>query len=94
MKVSDLASVVDSYESTGEKLDDRVSDLEGRIIKVDENIVEEVEKLSEQTWDDKLNIRATIGVFADVEGDVEIALIYGMCPSLFISLSVGVLIIL
>ena len=75
--VTALGEVIENYESTGEKLDDKVTELQKELVDLNKGIEAERKKLSGPTGNDKLNLKASIGVFADHEGEVEIALIYG-----------------
>ncbi|KAF5369113.1 hypothetical protein D9615_010435 [Tricholomella constricta] len=73
-----LGKVVKEYDATAEELDNRMLELEGQLAGMDKEVEEEKSKLAGPKRNDKLNIRAVIGVFADVEGEVEIALIYAV----------------
>ena len=77
--VSKLQDVVRHYDATAEELDEKVTKLEDELEELAIAITAEQEKLSGPTGNEKLNLRATIGVFAESEGDVKIALIYGTC---------------
>lgn len=66
------------YDATAEQLDERTLELEQKLSDIEEEIDAERVKLRGTTVDKKLNLRATIGVFADSAGEVEIVLIYGM----------------
>jgi hypothetical protein len=73
---------MDNYDSTGEKLDAKKSDLTEELRKSDADISFERARIAVPHENDKLRVKAAIGVFAQAEGNVEIALIYGS-PSLF-----------
>ncbi|KAF5374163.1 hypothetical protein D9615_008847 [Tricholomella constricta] len=73
-----LGKVVKEYDAAAEELDDRMLELEGQLKGMDKEVEEEKAKLAGPKRNDKLNIRAVVGVFADVEGEVEIALIYAV----------------
>jgi septal ring factor EnvC (AmiA/AmiB activator) len=75
--VTALGEVIETYESTCKKLDDEVTELEKQLVDLNKAIEAERKKLSGSTGNNKLNLKASIGVFADHEGEVEIALIYG-----------------
>lgn len=75
--VSQLGSVVKAYEATGEELDNRLLDLEREMADIEKEVEAERTNLIGTAYNERLNIRAVIGVFAEVEGEVEIALIYG-----------------
>jgi hypothetical protein len=81
LDVSKLESVMDNYDSTGEKLDAKKSDLTEQLRKIDADFSFERDRIAVAHKNNKLRVKAAIGVFAQAEGDVEIALIYGS-PSL------------
>ncbi|KAG6843161.1 hypothetical protein H0H87_007324 [Tephrocybe sp. NHM501043] len=75
--VTHVREVVKEYDLAGEELDNRVLELEAQLKEIDVEIEIEIERnsLQGQVVSGKLNKRAVIGVFVDVEGEVEIALI-------------------
>jgi hypothetical protein len=73
-----LGEVIDNYESTGAILDEKALDLEKTLNGIDEQLENERKKLAGPRRDDRLHQRATISVFAEVKGEVQMALIYGM----------------
>lgn len=73
-----LSQVVVDYDATAEQLDERTLELEQKLSDIEEEVDAEPAKLRGTTVDKKLNLRATIGVFADSAGEVEIVLIYGI----------------
>ncbi|KAF9465725.1 hypothetical protein BDZ94DRAFT_1320026 [Collybia nuda] len=73
-----LGQVVIDYETTAEQLDERLLELEQKLNDIEEEITAEKAKLSGVTVNEKLGLRAAIGVFAESEGEVEIALIYAV----------------
>jgi peptidoglycan hydrolase CwlO-like protein len=77
LQVTKLQEVVEQYDSTAGDLDEKVTELEQELKETEEAIKEERKRLAGPTGDEKLNLKATIGVFADSEGDIKIALIYG-----------------
>lgn len=81
--VSKLRDVVQHYDAAAEELDDRVTKLEDELRELNDAVKAEQEKLSGPTGNEKLNLRATIGVFAEAEGEVSIALIYGGSTSVY-----------
>ncbi|PPQ80767.1 hypothetical protein CVT25_001904 [Psilocybe cyanescens] len=78
LDVSNLRNVVQQYDATAGELDDRVTELEAELKSASEAIREERKRLAGPTGNDKLNLKATIGVFADFEGEIKIALIYAV----------------
>ncbi|CAA7266059.1 unnamed protein product [Cyclocybe aegerita] len=78
LDVSKLQEVVRQYDTTAGQLDEKVTELEKQLKETDEAIAEERKKLAGPTGNEKLNLKATIGVFADIEGEVKIALIYAV----------------
>ena len=77
IEFSKLGEVVHHYDAAAEELDEKVTKLEGELQELKTAVKAEQEKLSGPTGNEKLDLRATIGVFADCEGEVKIALIYG-----------------
>ncbi|CAA7265472.1 unnamed protein product [Cyclocybe aegerita] len=78
LDVSKLQEVVREYDTTAGELDDKVTELEKQLEEADEAITEERKRLAGPTGNEKLNLKATIGVFADFEGEIKIALIYAV----------------
>ncbi|KAF9465728.1 hypothetical protein BDZ94DRAFT_1320028 [Collybia nuda] len=78
INVTELGQVMDSYDIAGEKLDKKVTELEKTLKGIEADIKVERKKLTGPTRDARLRKRATIGVFANSEGEVEIVLIYGV----------------
>ena len=86
LAASNLREVVNSYDTVAKELDDRNAELDNVLSETDEAISVEKARLSGPTGNDKLNIKVSIGIFADFEGEVDIALIYGVyffCPFTF-----------
>lgn len=79
-----MGSIIESYDATAEKWDDKALGLEKQLAEVDAEIKVEQEELAGPTGNEKLNLKATIGVFAESEGEVEIALIYGMYTAVLV----------
>ena len=65
------------YEKAAEELDIRGLELDEQLQDVDKEIEFERENLTRSSYNEKLNRRASIGLFTDSEGEVEIALKYG-----------------
>ena len=76
--VADLDIVIEHYDKAAEKLDKKIVGLEKTIKKISQDIEKERTELQGSPRDAKLGLRAAIGVFAATEGQVEIALIYGV----------------
>lgn len=76
--VSEVANIVRTYQTTGEELDNQLNALHDEIQKVDARIAAEQRSLSGPTDNQDLQMKVTIGVFADVEGEVDLKLVYGM----------------
>ena len=68
-------------DATAGALDDQVTKLEKEIEDVQKAITEEEERLAGPTQNEKLNLKASIGVFAEFDGEIKIALIYGASHS-------------
>lgn len=77
VEVSKLQTIVESYDATAEKLDTKISELEQSKKRLEEEIEEEEKALEGPKGNVKLGLKSTIEVFANFEGEVEIALIYG-----------------
>jgi hypothetical protein len=77
LQVTKLREVVEQYDSNAAGLDEKVTRLEKELNETEEAIREERKRLAGPTGNEKLNLKATIGVFADSEGELNIALIYG-----------------
>jgi hypothetical protein len=75
--IAELARVISSYDATGKDLDDKVRELEKELNGIDEEIKVERSELAGPGRIDRLGQRATIGVFANTGGEVEIVLVYG-----------------
>jgi hypothetical protein len=75
--MSELRSVMADYDKAAEELDIRGLELKKELKDVEHEIEMARGRLTEGTFNDKLNRRAAIGLFATSEGDVEIVLIYG-----------------
>ncbi|KAK7448806.1 hypothetical protein VKT23_013536 [Stygiomarasmius scandens] len=75
--VSQLGDIMDSYETTAERLDDKVTKLEKEIKELDERIREERAAVAPKNPRDT-GIRASIGLFAENESDIELILIYAV----------------
>ena len=74
---SQIRNVLEKYDFEGEKLDVRMIELEKELDTLECDIKAEKIKLEGPGSNDKLGLRAAIGVFAASAGEVEIALIYG-----------------
>ena len=83
--MADLDMVIEHYDKAAEKLDKKIIGLEKTIKKISEDIEKERKELEGSPRDAKLGLRATIGVFAAAEGQVEIVLIYGMWFALVVT---------
>jgi hypothetical protein len=79
LEVSKLADALESYDSTGERLDAKKSQLTEELRLIDAEITVERAQLTVPHEDNKLRTTTAIGVFAQEAGNVEIALIYGQC---------------
>ncbi|KAG6915017.1 hypothetical protein DXG01_013899 [Tephrocybe rancida] len=75
--VTQVRHVVKEYDATAEELDNRFLELQAQLKEIDKELVKEREKLRGPAHNARLNKRVVIGVFADMEGEVEIVLIYG-----------------
>ncbi|KAF9476194.1 hypothetical protein BDN70DRAFT_882734 [Pholiota conissans] len=78
LEVAKLKEVVEGYDSTAEELDNKVTELEAEIKETTDAISEEKNQLAGPTENEKLNLKAVIGVFAESEGDIKVALVYAV----------------
>ncbi|KAJ7644805.1 hypothetical protein FB45DRAFT_898710 [Roridomyces roridus] len=78
LEVTNLDTVLHSYEATGERLDAKKAGLTEELRVIDGEITDERQRLRVPHEDDKLRTKAAIGVFAKSAGDVEIALVYAV----------------
>ncbi|KAJ7149203.1 hypothetical protein C8R43DRAFT_925110 [Mycena crocata] len=78
LEVSKLENVLENYESTGERLDAKKAELTEELRLLDADISAERAAIAVPHENDKLRTKAAIGVFAQKEGNVEIALIYAV----------------
>ncbi|KAF7360581.1 hypothetical protein MVEN_00789400 [Mycena venus] len=78
LAVSQLESVLEQYETTGARLDARKAELSRELKRIDAEIKAERAQGKIPPGQNKLRNKATIGVFAQTAGDVEIALIYAV----------------
>ncbi|KAJ7119756.1 hypothetical protein C8R44DRAFT_672693 [Mycena epipterygia] len=78
LEVSKLENVLENYESTGERLDAKKSELTDELQLIDAEIAVERAKIAVPQENNKLRTKAAVGVFAQAAGNVEIALIYAV----------------
>ncbi|KAJ7660775.1 hypothetical protein DFH06DRAFT_1296860 [Mycena polygramma] len=78
LDVAKLETVMETYDSAGEKLDVKKSDLTEALRKIDADILVEKGRIAVPHENDQLRVKAAIGVFAEAEGEVEIALVYAV----------------
>ena len=75
----ELDKVVEGYESTGGKLDEKILALEKEREEVQEEITKEEEKIDGAKKDKALQLRSkvSLSLFSEKESEVELILIYG-----------------
>ncbi|KAF7367401.1 hypothetical protein MSAN_00802700 [Mycena sanguinolenta] len=78
LEVSHLDKVLEQYDSTGGRLDVKKTELTEELRRLDAEISDERVLIAVPHENSKLRMQAAIGVFADSEGAVEIALIYAV----------------
>ncbi len=71
-----LKTAMETYDANAETLDGKVTELEQDIKLTGELLQAELKRVR-RPQNNKLNLKATIGVFADVEKEISIALVYG-----------------
>jgi hypothetical protein len=72
-----LTEILDSFDKASENLDEKAVELNKRQEELRRLQSEEVSKIGVQMKKNKLKLKASVGVFAEHEGEVEIVLIYG-----------------
>jgi len=72
-----LTTVLESYDSSGKRLDEALIRQDKKLKDLSERIKEETKRLKKPSGDVRLRKQVTVGVFADSEADVEVAVIYG-----------------
>jgi hypothetical protein len=73
----DLNDVLEDYEIAAEDQDHTIIDLKDELDETDEAISDEKERLSSPVENPpKSNVKVSVGVLADFEGAINIALIY------------------
>ncbi|KAJ7101544.1 hypothetical protein B0H15DRAFT_414267 [Mycena belliarum] len=78
LEVSKLDDMLGSYEATGARLDAKKAELTDALRAIDADVSAERAEIEVPHENDKLRIKAAIGVFAETAGSVEIALIYAV----------------
>ncbi|KAG5637324.1 hypothetical protein H0H81_004970 [Sphagnurus paluster] len=78
VEASQLGKVIKEFDTAAEEWDNRNLELDSQLADIDKEIEEERVKLAGPKRNDKLNLRAVIGVFADIEDEVEMSLIYAV----------------
>jgi predicted nuclease with TOPRIM domain len=73
-----LPEILESFDSASEKLDSKAVELKKRQEELTQLKIEERSKITAQLNKDKLKMKASIGMFVEHEGEVEIVLIYGV----------------
>ncbi|RDB15251.1 Protein F37C4.5 [Hypsizygus marmoreus] len=76
--MSHLEKIVDDYDSVGAKLDNRVLELEQELVDIEADVDAERMKLTGQPQSQDLNIQASIDVFSEAGGDIELTLRYAV----------------
>lgn len=75
---SNLRAVLNSYDKAAEELDDKIAELENVLAEIDQAIWAEKIRLSGPIGNGNLNLKVSVGIFADFEGEINIVLIYGV----------------
>ncbi|KAJ6498209.1 hypothetical protein DFH09DRAFT_1446849 [Mycena vulgaris] len=78
LEVSKLENVLESYEASGERLNAKKSEFTQELRIVETTIVVERAQITAPHENDRLRMKAAIGLFAQAAGDLEIALIYAV----------------
>lgn len=75
--VAEVKNIVKAYQTIGQGLDDEITGLREEAQKVELEITMERERLAGPAENQFLRKKASVGVFADCDGEVEIRLLYG-----------------
>jgi uncharacterized protein (TIGR02231 family) len=75
---NEVGTLLNTYKTEAEKLDEAIFDIQAQLSKFDEQIAAERKSFAGPERNSRLSNQASVGVFADVEGTVEIALIYAV----------------
>jgi hypothetical protein len=76
--VSNLSTIMQSYDTTGQELDEKVIDLEAKLKEIEEKIKVETEGLGQgQKRKAELGTRVSVAVVASTAGDLELVVTYG-----------------
>ncbi|KAF7310474.1 hypothetical protein HMN09_00589800 [Mycena chlorophos] len=78
LPVGDLDDVLTRCDATAARLDARKKKLKTELIRIDNEMAEENERIKVPQDDEKLRMTASIGIFAEEAGEVEIVLIYAV----------------
>ncbi|KXN85068.1 Protein F37C4.5 [Leucoagaricus sp. SymC.cos] len=76
--VAEVANIVKTYQATGEGLDNQITGLRDELEKLESDIKIERKNLENPAENQELRKRASVGLFADTEGEVGIKLIYAV----------------
>ena len=79
--VDKLQDIVDSHDLAAGKLDEKITDLESNKARLEKAIEEEKEALKGPKDNGKLKVKASIGVFAKCDGEVDLVVVYGKLES-------------
>jgi hypothetical protein len=77
--IEKIGGVMKGYDTAAEDLDERMINLRAELGGIEDEVRKERERLASQTvaFDRRLSLRATVGVFSEEDGEVEVNLIYG-----------------
>lgn len=78
LEIEHLRASASNYHKAVEELDDGIENLENVLAETNEARSIEKVKLSGPVGHPKLNLKVSIGLFADSEGEIKVALIYGV----------------
>ena len=83
--ISELGKAMDTYDSTEERLEEKIISLNKEIVSLDERIEEEDLRLKKQVGSRKLRTQVVVGLYAESAGavDITVNVIYGTPPFFF-----------
>jgi predicted transcriptional regulator len=77
-KVEDIVNHFETYQAAAAKLDDKISQLEEEKQRLANEIKEEKMALRGPDTDQQLTQKATIGIYAETDGELELILTYSL----------------
>lgn len=87
LDVSKLGEAMDIYDTTEEKWDDKILEIQKELEGIKASINQETDRLENTVENKKLRTNVVVGLIADSPAELEITLIYGMLRDQILQLS-------